>query len=233
MGKLYVVAGPIGNLKDFTFRAVEVLQQVDAVYAEDTRVTKVLLDRYSISKPMRSYRESAESYRLQKTIDEVLVRLEDGESLAYLSDAGTPGISDPGNYLVRHVAKAGHEVIPIPGPSALAAVLSISGFVALRPLFVGFLPKKKGHQTMMKNMEAALAGDMCDTVVLYESPHRLVKFLEAVSKWELKTETLVGRELTKMHEEVVRGTTDEVYELFSKRTSVKGEIVIAIQRRSE
>lgn len=227
-GTLYIVGGPIGNLQDVTLRALEILKNVDAVYAEDTRVTRKLLDRYSISKPLLSYREAAEPYMVQKAIDGILFRLKSGESIAYLSDAGTPGVSDPGNHLVRKVGEAGYTITPIPGASALATLLSVSGLPVARPLFVGFLPKKKGRQTLLGQLEKGLAEGLIDSIVVYESPERIVRTLREISEWKLTTRVVIGRELTKMHEEIIRGTTVDVLKDLSKRPSIKGEFSLVI-----
>lgn len=225
---LYVVATPIGNLQDITLRALDVLKNVDFIYAEDTRVTGKLLQRYEIKTKLRSYREAASPIQVEKMIAEVANLLYEEKSVAVVSDAGTPGVSDPGSHLVSKIWEAGYSVSAIPGPSALAAILSSAGFKAQKPLFVGFLPKKKGHQTMMKQLEAALVADLCDTIVLYESPERIVKLLEELQEWKSNLLICVGRELTKMHEEMTRGTTDEVLTFFRKKSQVKGEITVSI-----
>lgn len=227
-GILYIVGGPIGNLQDVTVRALEILKSVSTVYAEDTRVTRKLLDRYSISKPLLSYREAAEPYMVQKAVDGVMSRLQNGESVAYLSDAGTPGVSDPGNHLVKKVAEAGFQVCPIPGASALAALLSISGFAVARPLFVGFLPKKKGRQTLMGQLEKGLAEGLIDSIVIYESPERIVRTLREITDWKLTSRVCIGREMTKMHEEIIRGTTVDVLKDLVKRKTIKGEFSLVI-----
>lgn len=227
---LYIVGGPIGNLQDITLRALEVLKGVDVIFAEDTRVTHKLLERYAIEKPMYSYREAASPGQVQRSTQIIINHLMEGKSIAYLSDAGTPGVSDPGNFLVKNVSEAGFVVVPIPGPSALASIISVSGFICQRPLFVGFLPKKKGHQTLMKQLEAALAEELCDSIIMYESPERIVKLLAEVSQWQTPTNVCMGRELTKMHEEVLRGTTTEVKSVLEKRTVIKGEISLVISK---
>jgi len=225
---LYIVATPIGNLQDITLRALEVLGGVDAVYAEDTRVSRVLLNRYDIKKPLRSYREAADTSTVQKMQREILDRLRRGESVAYVSDAGTPGVSDPGNYLVDKVAEAGFSVVPIPGASALSTVVSIAGVPVSRPLFVGFLPKKKGHQTLMGKLRLALEEGIADSLVFYESPERAVKLLRELSEWGLPLRGCVARELTKMHEEILRGSLPELLSNLEGRPSQKGEFVILI-----
>ena len=229
IGILYVVATPIGNMSDMTQRAVETLRAVEYIYAEDTRVTGKLLIRYGVERPLRSYREAMGGPALQRTIDQVITELEAGRDIAYVSDAGTPGISDPGNYLVAKVAAAGGKVVPIPGASSLTALLSVAGFTAMRPLFVGFLPKKKGHETLMKKMREGLVSELCDVIVIFESPERIVKLLQQILSWELTLDICLGRELTKMFEEVLRGTPEELLTNLSQRKAIKGEIVLAIQ----
>lgn len=225
---LYVIATPIGNMSDITHRGIDALKGVDCLFAEDTRVTRKLLDRHEIKRQVFSYRESAGPGLVQKTISEIIFNLKDGKNVGYVSDAGTPGISDPGSYLVSKVREAGFTVVPIPGVSALAALLSASGFPSLRPLFVGFLPKKKGHQTLMGKLQSALESDVCDTIVLYESPERIIKLLEELSAWEMPLKVCVARELTKLFEEFIIGTTDEVLENLRARKMIKGEISLAV-----
>ena len=225
---LYIVATPIGNLQDITLRALDVLRGVDAVYAEDTRVSHVLLDRYEIQKPLRSYREAADTSSVQKMINEVVARLRAGESLAYVSDAGTPGVSDPGNYLVEKVLEAGFSVVPIPGASALSTIVSIAGVPVCRPLFVGFLPKKKGHQTLMGKLRETLESGAADSLIFYESPERVVKLLHELITWGIPLSGCVARELTKLHEEILRGSLDELMIDLEGRAQIKGELVILI-----
>jgi 16S rRNA (cytidine1402-2'-O)-methyltransferase len=225
---LYIIATPIGNMEDMTARGMRALAECDVLYAEDTRVTRKLIDRYEIKKSLFSYRESAGPGLVQKTISEIIFHLKEGKTVGYVSDAGTPGISDPGSYLVSRVREEGFDVLPIPGVSALATLLSAAGFPSQRPLFVGFLPKKKGHQTLMGKLESALDSGVCDTIVLYESPERIIKLLEELKTWKASLRVCVGRELTKLHEELLVGTTDEVYEKLRAKTSIKGEISLAI-----
>lgn len=228
-GNLYIVATPIGNMGDLTLRAVETLQMVDMVYAEDTRVTGRLLQRYAVSKPQHSYREALGGSALQRVIEKLIAELAAGKNVAYVSDAGTPGISDPGNFLVSKVAAAGFRVIPIPGSSSLTALLSVAGFPAQRPLFVGFLPKKKGHETLMKKLHEALVSEVCDVIVIFESPERIRKLLEELLQWKVSLEVCLGRELTKLYEEVLRGEVQEVAAELASRKQIKGEIVLAVQ----
>lgn len=218
MGTLSIVATPIGNLEDITLRALRILKEVDAIYCEDTRVTAKLLARYEISKPL--FRLDAVTEK--KKTPEVIARLEKGEHLALVSDAGTPGgLSDPGSYLVAQVRKEVPEIRieAIPGASPLTAAISIGGVLANEFLFRGFLPHKKGRQTALKEV---LASER--PVVLFESPHRILKLLG-----ELKdAHVVVARELTKIHEEVVAGTGAEVAASLEKRGAVKGEFVVIV-----
>jgi 16S rRNA (cytidine1402-2'-O)-methyltransferase len=228
-GTLYIVATPIGNLGDVTTRALATLRMVDVVYAEDTRVTHKLLERYEIKKPLHSYREAAGGPQVIRTIQGVISALQAGKNLAFCSDAGTPGISDPGNYLVKQVVEAGLTVVPIPGASSFTAILSVAGFVAQRPLFVGFLPKKKGHQTLLRKVALALQEELCDSLVFLESPERIVKLLGELSEWGMPIEVCVGREITKLHEEIMHGPLEDVLADLAKRPAIKGEITLAVQ----
>ena len=227
-GTLYIVATPIGNLGDITLRALETLRSVDAIYAEDTRVTGVLAARFSLGKPLFSYRESAPRAVVEKAIADILRRLWDGQNLAYVSDAGTPGLSDPGSYLVQRVVEQGEAVVPIPGVSALSTLVSISGLPVYRPLFVGFLPKKKGHQTLMKKLRESIVNETADALIFYESPERIVKLLEELMEWGIPMRACLGRELSKMHEELLRGSLQELYTDLSSRTQIRGEICMLI-----
>lgn len=227
---LYIVAGPIGNMEDITLRALAVVRDVDTVYAEDTRVTGKLLARYEIKKPFVSLREQQPVAVRERVAAQLIERVRQGEAVAYLTDAGTPGVSDPGNWLVAKAFEAGIMVTPIPGASALTALLSVSGLPVQRPLFVGFLPKKKGHQTLLGKLGRALMEDeVCDSVVLYESPQRVANLLQDVEKWGDVTVRL-GRELTKMHEEILSGTPEEVRTILTNRPTIKGEIVLLVAK---
>ena len=216
---LYIVATPIGNLEDVTFRAIQVLKDVDAIICEDTRVTGRLLQRYEISK-----KTLIPHYKNQeaKSIAPVIERLKNGDSLALVSDAGTPGISDPGFYMVSEIVKAGFTVEPIPGVTAATALLSISHIPNGHFYFEGFLPHKKGRQTRYKYLK-----DMDCGVVFYESTHRIMKFLNEVLEHFGDRDILVGRELTKIHETTFRGSVSEAITFFEER-SVKGEFVILV-----
>lgn len=221
---LYLVPTPIGNRGDITLRALETLKRVDGILAEDTRTSGLLLAHFEIKKPLQSFHIHNEHKALEKLIE----RMQGGEVLALVSDAGTPGISDPGFLLVREAIKAGLTVECLPGPTALIPALVQSGFPTDRFVFEGFLPHKKGKQTMLKRL-----AEEDRTVVVYESPHRLVKTLE-----EMKTlfspdrRISVSRELTKMHEETMTGTMEEVLSHFSQK-EVKGEIVIVIDGKKD
>lgn len=219
---LYVIATPIGNLQDITFRALDILKSVDVILAEDTRVTGRLLAHYKIDKPVVSYHQHS---KLAK-IDYVVELLADGKSVALVTDAGTPGISDPGARLVEVVLERLPEVkiVPIPGPSAVATALSVSGFSFNRFTFLGFPPHKKGRETFFSELSVR-----DEVLVLYESTHRIEKFLNSLAKVCPKRKMLVARELTKQFETLYRGTASEILEKLND-TSNKGEFVIVIDK---
>jgi 16S rRNA (cytidine1402-2'-O)-methyltransferase len=225
---LFIVGTPIGNLGDITLRALETLKNVDFVYAEDTRVTRNLCTRHGVTTPLRSYRESQPRPQLERTIVEILSLLEDDKTIALVSDAGTPGVSDPGDYLVSRVRAAGHKVVPIPGPSALAAILSVAGLGVQHPLFEGFLPHKKGRHTRLVQLETALLSNLTDGIVLYESPNRIVNLLAELLEWKGECRVCLGRELTKQFEEVLCGSLVQIHEELSNRKDIKGEIVLLV-----
>lgn len=221
---LYIVATPIGNLEDITLRAVSVLSNADLILAEDTRVTRVLLDRYNIKKEILSYHQHSGF----KKIDHIIDMLRGGRNLALVTDAGTPGISDPGSFLVSEALKAipDLKVVPIPGANAAIAALSISGFPTDRFIFLGFPPHKKGRQTFFKKL-----GEIESTIVFYESKHRILKTLENLkehSKIE-ERDIILGRELTKQFETVYRGKLEDI-EHKLKKDNILGEFVIVINR---
>ena len=220
---LYLVPTPIGNLADITFRAVEILKSVDTILAEDTRTSGVLLKHYSISKPLQSFHNFNE-HRLVNTLIE---RLRNGETMALISDAGTPGISDPGFLIARACIQAGLKIESLPGATAFVPALIKSGLPSDRFAFEGFLPQKKGRQTLLK----ALATEE-RTMIFYESPYRLVKTLEQFAEYFGKDrKASVSRELTKMFEETANGTLEEIIAHF-KSKDVKGEIVIVVQGKT-
>ena len=217
---LYLVPTPIGNLKDITLRALEVLKQVDLILAEDTRTTSKLLNHYQVSTPLTPYHQHNE----HKVLSHLISQLQAGKTMAVVTDAGTPGISDPAFLLVRECVKEGIKVESLPGATAFVPALVNSGLPCNRFVFEGFLPLKKGRQTLLKKL-----AEEERTIILYESPMRLVKTLEELAQY-LGTDRpcSVSRELTKLFEENKRGTLQEVADHFKSKT-VKGEIVIVIQ----
>jgi len=217
---LYIVGTPIGNLQDMTFRAVETLKSVDYIACEDTRHTLQLLNHFEIKKPLISCRAQNEKFAGEK----ILKLLDDGFSVAYASDAGTPGISDPGAVLVDIVRENGHEIVPMPGPAACATWVSFAGSGGKTLIFEGFLSPKPGkRRTRLK--ELMQTGD---AIIIYESPFRIVKLLTDVADIDSKRRVVVGRELTKLHEEILSGTAEDVKNDFAQRTSIKGEFAIFI-----
>lgn len=219
MGILYIVATPIGNLGDITLRALRALKEADVVLCEDTRVTQKLLSHFAIEKPLVSYHQHS---RLQKT-EQILQLLREGKNLALVSDAGTPGISDPGNELVNQALQHSNNltIVPIPGPSALTVVASIAGFSMDKFVFLGFPPAKKGRKTFFEKVAASEY-----PVVLYESPYRIVKTL---AELQPDARIVVGRELTKKFETIYRGSAAEVLQQLKKETP-RGEFVLIISR---
>ncbi|MFC0261916.1 16S rRNA (cytidine(1402)-2'-O)-methyltransferase [Fontibacter flavus] len=223
-GLLYLVPTPIGNLKDITLRAIEVLKSVDVILAEDTRTTGKLLKHLEISRPLQSYHIFNEHKNVEKIID----RLKKGETIALVSDAGTPGISDPGFLLARAAKEAGLEINCLPGPTAFVPALVNSGLPTDRFTFEGFLPHKKGRQTRIQSLL-----EESRTMVFYESPHRLMKTLEQFAEaFGPERQASVSRELTKIYEENVRGTLAELIEYYLENP-IKGEIVLVVEGRTE
>ena len=220
-GTLYIVGTPIGNLQDITFRAVHILSHVDLIAAEDTRTTNVLLRHYEIHKPLISYH----SYNETRRIPELIAKLKTGASIAVVSDAGTPGISDPSNRLVRSAIEAQVPVVAIPGPSAFLPALITSGLNVDRFVFEGFLPVKKRRRTKLEELRSEDR-----SIIVYESPHRLLRtlgdFLEVLGDRNIS----VAREITKKFEEVRRGTISSVISHFSAHP-IKGEFVIVLEGR--
>lgn len=221
---LYLVPTPIGNLGDITLRALETLKSVDTILAEDTRTTGYLLKHFQIQKPLQSFH----IFNEHKTLEGLIKRFKSGEVMALVSDAGTPGISDPGFLLVRECLKNNIEIDCLPGPSALLPALIKSGFPTDRFVFEGFLPHKKGRQTLLIKL-----AEEERTIILYESPHRLMKTLEQIAEF-FGNERLVSvsRELTKLHEETFTGKVNDVLAHFQQK-EVKGEIVIVIDGKRE
>lgn len=218
-GKLYLVPTPIGNLADMTYRAVEVLKNVDLILAEDTRTSGFLLKHYEIGTPVQSFHAHNE----HKKVEEVIAKLKEGKSIAQISDAGTPGISDPGFLLVREALANEIPVDSLPGATAFIPALVKSGFPCDRFVFEGFLPHKKGRQTRIESIK-----EETRTVVYYESPHRLLKTLQQFKEILGDRNVSVSRELTKKFEETVTGPIEEVLTYFSTK-SIKGEFVIVLE----
>ncbi|MGL5278672.1 MAG: 16S rRNA (cytidine(1402)-2'-O)-methyltransferase [Cetobacterium sp.] len=216
---LYIVATPIGNLDDITLRAIKTFEEVDFVFAEDTRVTKKLLNHLGIEKIVYRYDEHTKMHQVSNIVN----MLENGNKIALVTDAGTPCISDPGFEVVDEALKRGVRVIPIPGPSAMTAAASVAGISTRRFCFEGFLPKKKGRQTLLKSLATEER-----TIVIFESPHRIEKTLRDIETFIGIREVVIVREITKIYEEILRGTTTELIEKLSKNP-VKGEIVLLIK----
>ncbi|HEU4414027.1 MAG TPA: 16S rRNA (cytidine(1402)-2'-O)-methyltransferase, partial [Candidatus Angelobacter sp.] len=224
-GTLFVVATPIGNLEDITYRAVRVLKEADLIACEDTRHTAKLLQHYAIDKPTISYHEHNEAARAE----ELVARLERGENIAQVSDAGMPGISDPGYRVIKLAIERSVPVIPIPGASALVAALAASGLPTDSFQFLGFLPAKSGQRrTLLESLREA----QC-TVVVYEAPHRIVETMQdVVESLGAERPIVLARELTKVHEEFVRGTAGEVLR-HARERELKGEITLLIGRHEK
>lgn len=220
MSTLYIVGTPIGNLGDITYRAVETLKNVDVVAAEDTRHTLQLLTHLEIRKPLISCRAQNEKIAAQKIIQ----LMDEGKNIAFASDAGTPGISDPGAILAGMVRETGHSVVPIPGPSAFATLASVAGAGGKTLIFEGFLSPKPGKRR--SRLKELLSTE--DAIVLYESPFRIVKLLTDIADIDNNRRVVVGRELTKLHEEIVEGTAAELRDDFTSRASIKGEFAVFI-----
>jgi 16S rRNA (cytidine1402-2'-O)-methyltransferase len=218
--QLFLVPTPIGNLKDITLRALEVLKSVDVILAEDTRTTGKLMKYYEINRTLQSYH----IFNEHKTVEKLVERMKKGEVMALVSDAGTPGISDPGFLLVRAAKEAGIEVNCLPGATAFVPALVNSGLPTDRFTFEGFLPHKKGRQTRIQGL-----GGETRTMVFYESPHRLMKTLEQLSEaFGPERMGSVSRELSKIYEENIRGTLSELI-LYYQNNPIKGEIVLVIE----
>lgn len=216
---LYIVATPIGNLEDITLRAISTLKEVDYIAAEDTRHSGILLQKYEIKTTVLSYHSYSSDAKEEKIID----LLKEGKEVALISDAGTPGISDPAYSLIRRAIEEDIRIIPIPGASSLLAALNMSGLPMNQFLYLGFLPLKKGRQTLMKSLD-----DETRTIVIFESPHRLLKTLNQLREHIGNRKIAVCREITKIYEEAVRGTIEEAIEHFTTTKKPKGEFVLVI-----
>lgn len=224
MSKFYVVGTPIGNMEDITYRAVRVLGEVDLVLCEDTRVTKNLLNKYNIKTATFGY--PSDNMATDTKMDYILQMIGEGKTMALVSDAGTPTISDPGSVLVGKIKEAYPEVeiIAIPGPSAVISALSVSGLNAAEFTFLGFLPHKKGRETLFREIATSER-----VMTFYESPHRILKALESLEKFAPNKKVTIARELTKVFEQIVSGTPSEVLEYFTKNTDkVRGEFVVIV-----
>jgi len=219
MSKLYIIPTPIGNLKDITFRAIEVLNEVDLILAEDTRKTSILLNHFAIKNKLQAYHKFNE----HKQINYIIDKLKSGNTFALVTDAGTPGISDPGFLIVRECLKNDIKIETLPGATAFIPALVNSGFPSDKFCFEGFLPQKKGRQKRLKEL-----AEEERTIILYESPHRLLKLLNQTAElFGQERQISVSRELTKIYEETKRGTANELIEYYNDKT-IKGEIVVVI-----
>jgi len=217
-GTLYIVSTPIGNLKDMTHRSLEQLSQVGLIAAEDTRRTGILLKHYEISTRLSSFN----SFNQEKKSEQFIARLMKGDDLALVSDAGTPGVSDPLYHLVRAALKESIPVVPLPGPSAVLAALTVSGLPVDRFVFEGFLPRKKGRKKLIEEL-----AEEKRTIVLFESPHRIAKTLNELYQAMGDRQAALARELTKVYEEVIRGSLEELAAVAEER-KLKGEITLVI-----
>lgn len=215
---LYIIATPIGNLEDITLRALRTLKEVDVIAAEDTRHVQILLNKYEIKKPTISFHAWSD----QRKLTELLEILKSGKSIGLVSDAGTPGISDPGYVLIKAAIENGIQVVPIPGPSAFLTALSASGLSTHHFLYLGFLPLKKGRQTLLETFK-----DEERTIVFYESPHRILKTLSELQQKIPDRQLVIARELTKIYEEFFRGTPAEALAHFQQKNP-KGEFVVMV-----
>ena len=219
-GKLFVVATPIGNLSDMSFRAIETLKKVAFILAEDTRTSKVLLNKYEINTQLVSYRDQNHEGILKKIIE----KFDLGLDLALISDAGTPLISDPGYKLIEYLKENGYEVIPIPGPDAVTCALCASGLPTDKYIFLGFLPKSDKKRIEMLDKY----GNIDSTVCIYESPNRLMTLLNEIKTTLGERKVCVANDMTKMYEDITTGKISDVIDIYSKKTKVVGEFVVLI-----
>ncbi|MDP1678458.1 MAG: 16S rRNA (cytidine(1402)-2'-O)-methyltransferase [Bacteroidota bacterium] len=222
-GALYVVPTPIGNLEDITLRALNILKHVDVIAAEDTRTTKFLLDHFGIEKTLLSFFSHNEQIR----VPQIIQRLKNGDSVAIVSDAGTPGISDPAFSIITAAIENEIKIVPLPGATAFVPVLVASGMSTHEFVFEGFLPHKKGRKTKLERLK-----DEHRTIVLYESPHRILKTLQELLEYCGERKVVVGREMTKIYEEIIRGNLSDVVKDFSTRV-IKGEFVIVLEGKND
>ncbi len=227
MAVLYIIATPVGNLEDITLRALRILKEIDLVVCEDARVTKRLLSHYGIATPVESFykfQKRRGSVKPEIKREYITDELRQGRNIALVTDAGTPGISDPGNQIVEEAIRNKITVVPIPGVSSLTALVSVSGIDLAAFSFLGFPPHKKGRETFFRNV-----AESSRPILYFESPHRLVKNLELLQRLGEDKKIILGRELTKIFEEVIRGTAGEVLEYFKKHEEkIRGEFVIIV-----
>lgn len=226
MGTLYIIATPIGNLEDLGHRAERILREVDLIACEDTRHSKILLNHYQIKKPLVSYHQHS---KIQK-IDYLLEQLKRGKNIALITDAGTPGISDPGGVLIQKAREqfSNLTIVPIPGASAITTLLSATGFPTDSFLFLGFLPKKKGRQTLFRNLLKVSNLKLYQTIVFYESPYRIAQTLKELQLSVGNYDVVIGRELSKQFEEIYRGRIGEAISYFSQKEP-KGEFTVVLR----
>lgn len=220
MSTFYIVATPIGNLEDITLRAIRTLKEVDIVLCEDTRVTKRLFERHGINTQMISYHAQSGETKVELILD----KIEEGKNIALVTDAGTPGISDPGSVLISQIRQKHPElpIVSIPGPSALTSALSIAGVPTHEFIFLGFMPHKKGRETLFKEIAESER-----TIVFYESTHRILKTLESLKS--INKKITLARELTKIYEEIIQGSAEEILEILTKTPEKqKGEFVVIV-----
>jgi 16S rRNA (cytidine1402-2'-O)-methyltransferase len=218
---LYIVATPIGNLEDITLRALRTLKEVDYIFAEDTRVTKKLLNHFEIDTIVYRYDEHTKIHQIENIIN----LLKEDKNIALVTDAGTPCISDPGYEVVEAALNQGLKVSPIPGVSSMTAAASVAGINMRRIAYEGFLPKKKGRQTLLKKL-----ADEERSIIIFESPHRIQRTVSDIHEYLGEREIVLCREITKIYEEIIRGTTTEVLEILANR-SIKGEFVLIVKER--
>lgn len=219
-GILYLVPTPIGNLKDMTFRAIETLNESDVILAEDTRNSGILLKHYEISTQMRSYHAHNE----HQVTEEIIKQLNEGKTFSLITDAGSPGISDPGFLLVRACVESGIEVIALPGATAFVPALTVSGLISNEFIFVGFLPVKKGRQTKLNELKEEKR-----TMIFYESPHKITRTLKDLAEvFGAERKASLSREITKKFEETLRGTLSELHQI-SETRNLKGEMVLVVE----
>ncbi|MGB6084192.1 16S rRNA (cytidine(1402)-2'-O)-methyltransferase [Moheibacter sp.] len=219
-GKLFLVPTPIGNLKDMTFRAIETLKESDLILAEDTRNSGILLKHYEISTPMRSYHAHNE----HKVTEEIIRQLQEGKTFSLITDAGSPGISDPGYLLAKACVENEIEVMALPGATAFVPALTVSGLISNEFVFVGFLPVKKGRQTKLNELKEEKR-----TLIFYESPHKITRTLKDLAEFfGAERKASLSREITKKFEETLRGTLEELHKISEER-NLKGEMVLVVE----